>query len=93
VSQRDSESFRAAEALFRIWVKAIDGHALLLLDDLDALDMGGSDPLYPKQSEGSGPPINAVPSGSVEHMCRDLEDALHVPELVGTPGDQIGERP
>lgn len=88
LSERESDSLRNAEALFRAWIKAIDRHALALLDDLDALDIEEGDRSRATLGEGRGPRIEPIPSGSIEHMFRGLDDALHVPELVGTPGDQ-----
>ena len=38
LSDRTSPRFRAAEALYRVWIKSIDAHAMALLDDLDAFD-------------------------------------------------------
>lgn len=93
MSRRDSDSFLVADRLYRVWVKAIDGYALALLDDLDALDIGGLGSSQPAQEGRSGPAIEQVLPENVEHIFRDLSNALHVPELVGTPGDPVAERP
>ena len=79
---RASPSFRAAEARYRTWLKAIDSHALALLDDLDALDIGGGGPRPASSMRESFSPVSPVRASDVDHVYSDMEDVLHVLDLI-----------
>lgn len=81
VSDRASPSFREAEARYRTWIKAIDSQALALLDDLDALDIGGGGP-RPAPIRGPYSPIISVRAGDVDHVFSEMEDMLHARDLI-----------
>ena len=80
VTDRSSPSFRSAEARYRTWIKAIDSHALALLDDLDALDIGGGGPR--PQARGPYSPVAPVGVGDVDHVFSEMEDMLHARDLI-----------
>ncbi|WP_237477256.1 hypothetical protein [Lichenibacterium dinghuense] len=84
VTDRSSPSFRGAEARYRTWIKAIDSQALALLDDLDALDIGGGGPRPQASPPARGPysPVASVGVGDVDHVFSEMEDMLHARDLI-----------
>lgn len=82
VSDRSSASFRNAEVLYRAWVKAIDSQAMALLDDLDALDIGGGGPRPAPLARTPYSPIASVGAGDVDHVFLEMEDLLHARDLI-----------
>ena len=58
VYDRSSPRFRDAETLYRVWIKAINSMAMALLDDLDALDIGGGGPRPAASVRSPYSPIN-----------------------------------
>ena len=82
VSDRSSPAFRAAEALYRAWIKAIDAQAMALLDDLDALDIGGGGPRPAPSVQRLYSPIAPVRAGEVDHVFSEMEDMLHARDLI-----------
>lgn len=87
VADRSSQSFREAEARYRTWIKAIDSQALALLDDLDALDIGGGGPRPEAPVRSSYSPIAPVRVGDVDHVFLEMEDMLHVRDLIEDEDD------
>ncbi len=87
VTDRGSDSFRAAEALYRVWIKAIDARAMALLDDLDALDIGGGGPRpEPQPQDQARPhysPVSPIRAGEVDHVFAEMDDILHARDLLG----------
>lgn len=85
VTDRSSTGFRTAESLYRTWIKAIDGHALALLDDLDAFDIGGGGPRpEPQARPASGPQTRA---SDVDHIFAEMDEILLARDLIGEPYD------
>ena len=82
VTDRGSDGFRAAEALYRTWIKAIDAQALALLDDLDALDIGGGGPRPEPREEPHYSPRAPIRAGEVDHVFAEMEDILHARDLI-----------
>ncbi|RYB02201.1 hypothetical protein [Lichenibacterium ramalinae] len=82
LSDRSSASFREAESLYRVWIKAIDSQALALLDDLDALDIGGGGPRPAPTAPGTYSPVLSVKAGDVDHVFSEMEDMLHARDLI-----------
>ena len=90
-TDRDSESFRAAEMAYRIWIKAIDGAALALLDDVEALESDGRD-----ADEGRRDTRSSRASGTahlnpaeVDHLFADLADIMDARGALGAPDDLL----
>ena len=82
MSDRSSSSFRNAEASYRAWIKAMDSQAMALLDDLDALDIGGGGPRPPTPVRAPSSPIDSVRAGDVDHIFLEMEDILHARDLI-----------
>lgn len=83
VTDKTSPSFRAAEALYRTWIKAIDSQALALLDDLDAFDIGGGGPRPEPQRRQVYSPVKPVRADDVDHVFAEMDDILHARDLIG----------
>ena len=94
VTDRNSREFREAEALYRVWIKAIDAQALALLDDLDAFDIGGGGPRPEPPPPRQGSPVAPVLATDVDHVFAEMEDILHARDLIGEPdaGEEAGGR-
>lgn len=88
IRDRTSFSFRAAESSYRAWIKAIDAQAMALLDDLDALDIGGGGPrpATPPVARVYSP-ISPVRAGDVDHVFSEMEDILHARDLIEDEGE------
>ena len=82
LSDRASPSFRAAENLYRAWIKAIDAQALALLDDLDACDIGGGGPRPEPPGRPAMSPVARVRAGEVDHVFAEMDDVLHARDLI-----------
>lgn len=82
LSDRSSPRFRDAEAAYRTWIKAIDSQAMALLDDLDALDIGGGGPRPAAPIRGPYSPIASVRAGDVDYVFSEMEDMLHARDLI-----------
>ena len=78
-TDRSSPEFLAADALYRIWIKAIDEVALSLLDDIDAMEAGGPEVNY-RASE-----ILHAAESVVEDAMSNDPDYLSARDLIGTP--------
>lgn len=82
VYDRSSPRFRDAEALYRVWIKAIDSMAMALLDDLDALDIGGGGPRTAAPVRSPYSLIASVRAGDVDLAFQEMEDVLHARDLI-----------
>ena len=87
LSDRTSPRFRAAEALYRVWIKSIDAHAMALLDDLDAFDIGGGGRRPEPQQRQHISPVAPIGAGEVDHIFAEMEDVLHARDLIEDPND------
>ena len=87
VTDRTSPSFRAAEVLYRGWIKAIDAQALALLDDLDAFDIGGGGPRPDVGDRVPSSPVARVRAGEVDHVFAEMDDVLHARDLIDDEDD------
>lgn len=87
VSDRCSESFRTAAALYRTWIKAIDAHALALLDDLDAFDIGGGGSRPEPADRRRFSPVPSVSVDEVDHVFSEMDDILHAREFIDDRDD------
>ncbi len=87
VSDRGSPSFRAAETLYRTWIKAIDSQAMALLDDLDAFDIGGGGPRPEPPQRPAYSPVKPVRADDVGHVFAEMDDILHARDLIGEQDD------
>ena len=85
IDDRTSREFREAEALYRLWIKAIDAQALALLDDLDAFDIGGGGPRPEPPAPVPRSPVASVLATDVDHVFAEMEDILHARDLIGEP--------
>lgn len=65
-SDRTTPEFSEADFHYRAWVKAIDGAAMALLDDLDAWEASAK--------EGEGRATGVVPQSPAVPETRDLAD-------------------
>lgn len=92
LDDRTSREFREAEALYRVWIKAIDARALALLDDLDAFDIGGGGPRPAPPAPSQRSPVAPVLATEVDHVFAEMEDILHARDLIGEPdgGEETG---
>ncbi|MCW6511420.1 hypothetical protein [Lichenifustis flavocetrariae] len=86
-SDRSSTSFRTAQDLYRTWIKAIDGAALALLDDLDALDRAQSDATKGSSFSPVYSPVEAMRPGEVDHVFAEIDDALQARAIVSASDD------
>lgn len=91
LSDRSSPSFRYAEASYRTWIKAIDSQAIALLDDLDALEIGGGGPRPAPPILGSYSSIASVRANEVDHVFLEMEDMLHARDLIADEDDAMLE--
>ncbi len=87
ISDRTSPKFRAAEALYRAWIKSIDLHAMALLDDLDAFDIGGGGRRPEPQERRHFSPVAPIRAGDVDHIFAEMEDVLHARDLIDDAND------
>ncbi len=82
LSDRTSTGFRVAEAAYRVWIKSIDAHAMALLDDLDAFDIGGGGRRPAPQERRHFSPVTPIRAGEVDHIFAEMEDVLHARDLI-----------
>ena len=82
VSDRSSSNFRDAEALYHVWIKAMDSTVTAVLDELDALGMGRWIPRPAAPTRRPYAPLSSVWAGQIDLVFREMKDVLHARDLI-----------